>query len=77
MPTINLYVQVRPDSDALQRVVTLCGRRYLEILAMNYGANAIRLTVRYETARRRQIVQWLGALVDVLDVAEVVSGRRR
>jgi hypothetical protein len=74
MPTINLHVHVRPDSDALQRIVTLCGRRYLEILTMNYGGNAIRLTVRYEAARRRQIIQWLRAPVDVLDVVEDVSG---
>jgi hypothetical protein len=73
MPTTNLYVHVRPDSDALQRIVTVCGRRYLEILAMTYDGREIRLTVRHEARRRRHIGHWLSALVDVLDVAEVAA----
>jgi acetolactate synthase regulatory subunit len=69
MPTTNLSVQVRPESDALHRVVALCGRRYLEIIAMSFGGGEIHLTVRHERARSRHVTQWLAALVDVLDVA--------
>jgi acetolactate synthase regulatory subunit len=68
MPTTNLTLHVRPESDALQRVVTLCRRRRLEICALHYRSGELALTIRGEHARARLAAEWLGGLVDVLGV---------
>jgi acetolactate synthase small subunit len=74
MPTICVQAHVLPEPDVLQRVVTVCRRRYLDIVALNFGEDEIRLTVRGSADRCGRIVEWIGALVDVLDVAQVDSG---
>jgi acetolactate synthase regulatory subunit len=70
MPTTSLKLKVQPGSDVLDRVVTVCRRRGLEILILSYADDEIKLTVHGEHERARRLGRWLDALIDVLDVAQ-------
>jgi acetolactate synthase small subunit len=71
MPTATFTVQVRPRSDVLHRVVSVCHRRALVIVALSYAGDAITLTVRGETGRSSHLRRWLGSLHDVVAVHEL------
>jgi acetolactate synthase small subunit len=68
MPNANLSLYVQAGTDALHRVVSVCRRRNVEILALTYSDSQISLEIRGEDRQVRQIDRWLDALVDVFDV---------
>lgn len=78
MPNANLSLYVQAGTDALHRVVTVCRRRNVEILALTYSGDQIRLEISGGDRQVRQIDRWLDALVDVFDVEflEVPAGVR-
>jgi acetolactate synthase small subunit len=68
MPTANLSLYVQARTDGLHRVVTVCRRRNVEILALTYSDSQISLEISGDDRQVRQIDRWLAALVDVFDV---------
>lgn len=68
MPTAHLTLQVRSGTDVLHRVVCICRRRNLRILALTYADKQITLTVAGDERQTRSIERWLSSLVDVLHV---------
>ncbi len=68
MPNTNLTLDVQARTDALHRVVSVCRRRNVEILALTYSGNRISLEISGNQRQIRQIDRWLAALVDVFDV---------
>jgi acetolactate synthase regulatory subunit len=68
MPNTSLSLYVHAGTDALHRVVSVCRRRNIEILALTYSDNQISLTISGGRRQMRQIDRWLDALVDVFDV---------
>lgn len=69
MSSTPLTLRVRPDSDALHRVVTVLRRRQIEIRSLSYEEDGqMRLEIVEDPQRGPQAVAWLAALVDVLDV---------
>ena len=68
MPTTNLTLQVQPGTDVLDRVVCICRRRNLRILALTYTDKQITLAVAGDGRQTRSIERWLSSLVDVLHV---------
>lgn len=68
MSTTTLSLYVHAGTDALHRVVSVCRRRNLEILALTYADDQIALTIRGDNRQVRQIDRWLAALVDVFEV---------
>lgn len=68
MPITVLKLQVEPGTDVLDRVVCVCRRRSVEILALNYAQAEIDLAVEGESYRLHRLRDWLGALVNVLEV---------
>lgn len=68
MPLASFTLRVCPETDVLQRVVMICHRRHVEIVSVSYEAEEIRMTVRGDTRRMRQMVQRFDALVNVLAV---------
>jgi hypothetical protein len=70
MPATTLKLRVNPQTDALHRVVSVCHRRSLEIIALHFTGDEIALTVIGEQLGARGIAHWLGALIDVVAVGE-------
>lgn len=68
MPNTSLSIYIHTGTDALHRVVSVCRRRNLEILALTYADDQITLTISGDARKMRQIDRWLAALVDVFDV---------
>lgn len=68
MPSMNLSLCVQAGTDALHRVVTVCRRRNVEIVALTFSDSRIRLTISGDYGQMRQIDRWLAALVDVFEV---------
>jgi acetolactate synthase small subunit len=71
MPTATFKLHVRPGSDALHRVLSVCHRRVIEIVALAYGDGEMTLTIAGDERRLRQIGCRLGALRDVAAIREV------
>jgi acetolactate synthase regulatory subunit len=76
MPTTNLTMQVQPGTDALHRIVCVCRRRNLQIIALTYAEPQIALTVSGDDRQARGIERWLSALLYVTEVKrqELVAG---
>jgi acetolactate synthase regulatory subunit len=70
MSAATLKVRVTPRSDALHRVISVCHRRALQIVALNFSGNEITLTVTGQEDRWRHLDRWLIGLHDVLAVSE-------
>ena len=68
MPTVHLTLHTRSGTDVLQRVVCICRRRNLQIVALTYIDREIVITVRGEERQVRGIDRWLTSLVDVFRV---------
>ena len=68
MSAITFEVRVGPGRDALHRIICVCHRRGLEIVALSYGYDELSLTLEGDERRMRQAERWLGALVDVSGV---------
>lgn len=67
MPTATFKVKAHPDDHLLQRIVVVCHRRRVDILALSYAPGEITLTVAAPDLGR--VGAWLRNLVDVIDVA--------
>lgn len=65
MPTTDLKLHLKPGADALHRVLCVCRRRGLEVLALTYADHELTLTVAGPPARRDRLALWIGALLDV------------
>jgi hypothetical protein len=68
MPTTTLTLEVQPGTDVLQRIVCVCGRRNVDIVALSYLGGQITLTVGGDPWHTRRLGRWLSALVNVLSV---------
>jgi acetolactate synthase regulatory subunit len=75
MSTAQLDLRVHRGTDVLHRVVSICRRRQVEILALGYSGDRIRLVVQGDAARVRHLEPCLAALVDVRAVG-VAGGAR-
>jgi len=67
----NLMIHVRSGSDALHRIVCVCHRRLVQIVALSYADDEIALTIEGDEYHSRQITSWLDALHDVVAVREL------
>jgi hypothetical protein len=72
----NLMIQVQSGSDALHRIVCVCHRRVVQIVALSYADDEITLTIEGDEYHSRQIARWLDALHDVVAVRELVLPSR-
>jgi hypothetical protein len=70
MPTTDLILRVQPGTDVLHRVVSVCRRRNLQILALSYAEQQITLTVVGDQRQTCGIVRWLSALLHVFEVSD-------
>lgn len=68
MPTARLKIRVRSHSDALHRVMCVCHRRTVEIVALNFTGETIELAIAGSDRQLDGIGRWLSALPDVLGV---------
>jgi acetolactate synthase small subunit len=68
MPTANLTLTIHPGPDVLHRVICICRRRNLEILALSYEQQRIALTLAGADRQVSGIERWLASLVHVFDV---------
>lgn len=68
MPTTSLTLEVQPDTDVLHRVVCICRRRMLQVVALSYAEQLITLTVAGPERQMRGIERWLSALLHVSTV---------
>ena len=68
MPTVTLKLRVRPRPDVLNRIVSTCRQRRVEIIALSYTGRELSLSVSGDEERTRRIERRLAALVDVLEV---------
>jgi acetolactate synthase regulatory subunit len=68
MPTTKLNIRVQPGNDVLHRVISVCHRRGLEIVALNYVEGLITITFVGRPGHTGRIDRWLAGLVDVLAV---------
>lgn len=66
-----LKIRVQPGSDALHRVLCVCHRRGMQILALTYTDDELVLTIQGEERRSRHIGHWLAALPSVLALLEL------
>ena len=71
MSFTSFTLEVQPGSDALDRVVCVCRRRNLQIVALDYASDRLALTVGGADRQMRGIESWLAALVSVSAVRRV------
>jgi acetolactate synthase regulatory subunit len=76
MPTARLNLHVQSGTDALHRVLCVCRRRGLDVIALGYRDERIALTVAGQERQMGQIDHWLGAVVSVIDVQGVDASNR-
>jgi acetolactate synthase regulatory subunit len=68
-----IELDVRSRDQALQRIVSVCGRRRAAIVALSYrrghgDRDELTLELEASSDQAARIVRWLTNLVDVLDV---------
>jgi acetolactate synthase regulatory subunit len=71
MHRATLTLRVEPGTDALHRVVCVCHRRAVQIVALAYADDEITVTVEGHEQRSRHLGRWLGALHDVAAVRQL------
>jgi acetolactate synthase regulatory subunit len=68
MPTVRLTLRLHPESDAVHRVISVCRRRRLQVIALDYAGDEMTITLTGEAGRTQRIGCWLDGLIDVLEV---------
>jgi hypothetical protein len=76
MPAATFRIHIDAASDALHRIVCVCHRRHVGIVALDYAGGEMRLTLDGDQPRLLHMERWLGALRDVGEVREVDSATR-